>query len=109
MTRFGKSPPRGRRAAPRAEAALTVELSNGDRKHFATLTELSRTGAKLSAVSSLIEGEQLLFRAGNVQALAQVVWCEGTECAIEFDIPIAVAEVKRLRDLATFVTSAKQR
>ena len=88
---------------------MTIELSAGDRKQSAILTEISRTGAKLSAVSGLIEGEQLLFRAGNVQALAQVVWCEGAECAIEFDIPIAAAEVKRLRDLANFVTSARQR
>jgi hypothetical protein len=109
MTEFGKRRPGGRRAAPRTQAPLVVELAIGERKQFATLSEISRTGAKLSGVSSLTEGEELLFKASNVRALGEVVWCEGSECAIAFDVPIAVAEVSRLRALANFVTSARQR
>src|SRR5438309_10811924 len=89
MTSFGNSPPKGRRAAPRAKAPLIVELSIGEEKHSATLREISRTGAKLSGLGPLTEGQELEFRAGKVQALAVVVWSEGFECAIAFDIPIA--------------------
>src|SRR4051812_11390994 len=106
MASFGNSPPGGRRAAPRTQAPLIVQLSIGPQKHPATLSEISRTGAKLSGTSQLAEGQELEFRAGNVQALAAVVWSEGSECAIAFDIPIAAAEVVRLRSLANFVAGA---
>jgi hypothetical protein len=105
QTSFGNSPPRGRRAAPRTQAPLIVELSIGPQKHPATLSEISRTGAKLNGISHLAEGQELEFSAGNLQALAAVVWSEGTECAIAFDIPIAAAEVVRLRALADFVAA----
>jgi hypothetical protein len=84
---------------------LIVELSVGAAKHSATLNDISRTGAKLSVVDSLAAGQEVMFRAGNVQALAEVVWSEREQCAIAFDIPIAVGEVSRLRTLANFVTS----
>jgi len=103
MTRFGNSPPKGRRAAPRTQAPLIVELTIGAIKHSATLNEISRTGAKLSGLSPLAEGQELVFRAGTVQALGEVVWSTGSECAIAFDIPIAAVEVGRLRALVTFV------
>lgn len=103
---FGNSPPRGRRAAPRTQAPLIVELSVGGEKHSATLSEISRTGAKLGGISSLAAGQDLEFRAGDVQALGEVVWSEGSECAIAFDTPIAAAEVSRIRSLANLVAGA---
>jgi hypothetical protein len=105
MTNFGKSPPNGRRAAPRTQAPLIVELSIGAMKHSATLLEISRTGAKLSGVDSLAEGEQVELRAGSVQAPGEVVWSKGSEFAIAFDLPLAPAEVSRLRSLVNFVAS----
>jgi len=109
MTSFGKSPPKGRRAGPRTQAPLIVELSIGAMKHSATLCEISRTGAKLSGVSPLAEGQELEFRAGTVQVLGEVVWSKGSECAIAFDTPIAAAEVGRLRSLANFVAGIEEK
>ena len=102
---FGNSPPRGRRAVPRTEAPLAVELSVDGTTQAATLAEISRTGAKLSGVSSIKAGQELQFRAGNVHALGEVVWADGDRCAIAFDIPIGSNEVSRLRSLANFVRS----
>ncbi len=102
---FGNSAPRGRRAVPRAEAPLAVELSLDGTTHAATLEEISRTGAKLSGVRSIKAGQELQFRAGNVQAIGEVVWAEGDRCGIAFDIPIGSNEVSRLRSLANFVRS----
>ena len=107
MDGFGKSPPLGKRAVPRVPVPLTVELSLGATKQLASLTEISRTGAKLSAVSSLLAGDEVVFRAGSVNALGEVVWSEGGECAIAFVVPIAVAEVNRLRSLTQFDTSER--
>jgi hypothetical protein len=80
---------------------LIVELSVGGMKHSATLREISRTGAKLGGVSSLETGDEVEFSAGRVHALGSVVWSEGSESAIAFDIPIAAAEVNELRCLAS--------
>src|SRR4051812_5694084 len=109
MTSFGNCPPRGRRAVPRTQAPLIVELSVGPTRHSATLSEISRTGAKLSGIGCLAAGQELEFRVGNMQALAAVVWSEGSECAIAFDIPIAVAEVSSLRSLANFVVGVSSK
>jgi hypothetical protein len=87
---------------------LIVELSVGGTKHSATLTEISGTGAKLRRASALATGDDVVFRAGDVKALGEVVWSEGTECAIAFDIPIAAAEVNRLRSLANLMTSLRE-
>lgn len=109
MNSFGKSPASGRRAAPRATAPLLVELSIGGAKQSAILSEISRTGAKLRGTRLIDIGEELIFRAGSVQAPGQVVWSEGDQCAIAFDIPIAPGEVGRLRSLASFVTKVGRR
>ena len=109
MTSFGSSPPPGRRAAPRTPAPLVVELSIGDKKHSATLSDISRTGAKLTGVWLLDEGQELEFRAGSVQVLGEVVRCEGGECAISFNIPIAAAEVISLQSLANFVPGVSKK
>jgi len=88
---------------------LIIELSIGPQKHCATLKEISRTGAKLSGVNAVVEGDEMEFRAGNVHAIGEVVWAEGNECAIAFDIPIAAVEVSRLRSLANFVTGVSSK
>jgi hypothetical protein len=80
-----------------------VQLSNAEKKLSAKLCEISRTGARLADVSSMRVGDEWQFAAGNVRALGIVVWFEGTECAIEFDTPLAVAEVSHLRSLANLV------
>jgi|SRR3954451_18116568 hypothetical protein len=103
MTSFGNSPPRGRRAAPRTQAPLVVELLIGAKRHFATLGDISRTGAKLSGVSLIAAGDDVEFRAGNLQVPGEIAWCEGSDCAIAFDLPISGAEVRRLQTLANFV------
>ena len=106
---FGNSPPRGRRAVPRSEAPLAVELLVDGITQPATLGEISRTGAKLSGVSCVKAGQELQFRAGKVHAQGEVVWAEGDGCAIAFDIPIGASEVSRLRSLANFVRSVNCR
>ena len=108
MTEFGKASGGGRRAAPRTQVPLIVGLSTSTDTQSATLTEISRTGAKLSGVTRIAQGQELEFRAGTVRAICEVIWSEGSECAIAFDIPIAIAEVKRLRSLANFIAGVSK-
>jgi hypothetical protein len=103
MVRFGNSTVHGRRAMPRTDAPLLAVLSKGNAEHTAELINLSRTGARLKGSGFPEEGEELIFRAEKVQAACSVVWLDGDQCAVEFDTPIAAAEVKRVRALARFV------
>jgi hypothetical protein len=99
MRTFGTSRARGRRAVPRAQAPLVAVLSTPAGDHPAALIDVSRTGARLKGELLPQAGEQLIFRSEDVQASGDVVWSSGDHCAVEFESPIAVTEVQRLRSL----------
>lgn len=88
---------------PRTDAPLLAVLSRGSAELTAELINLSRTGARLKGSGFPEEGEELIFRAEKVMAACAVVWLDGDQCAVEFDTPIAAAEVARIRALAKFV------
>jgi hypothetical protein len=99
MRTFGKSRATGRRFTPRVAARVHAVLSTGSRNDPAELVDVSRTGARLAGKNLPTIGERLIFRAGDVQAFGQVVRSEPYQCAIEFETPIATAEVDQLRKL----------
>jgi hypothetical protein len=89
--------------APRTEAPLVAILSSGSTQHQAVLVDLSRTGARLKGSAFPNKGEELTFKAEKVEAVGEIVWLDGDLCGVEFDRPIAAAEVSRVRALAKFV------
>jgi hypothetical protein len=99
MRSFGVSKATGRRSVPRAQAPLVAVLSMSAGEYPAALIDVSRTGARLRAEILPPVGQGLTFTVEDVHASAGVVWSEAGNCAIEFDTPIAVAEVQRLRSL----------
>jgi len=103
LGKFGLSKARGRRAVPRTAAPLVVTLSSSVEKWSATIVDVSRTGAKLRSASLPAEGAEITFSAGKVRAACEVIWSDADQCAVAFDIPIASAEVGRLRSLANFI------
>lgn len=105
MRKFGTSKATGRRAVPRAQAPLTVALCAGHSEYSASLIDLSRTGARLAAELLPHQGVDLTFRAEKLRVPALLVWVDGNECGVEFDTPIAAAEVSRIRSLSNFVKS----
>jgi len=107
MNRFGSAKARGRRAVPRTEAPLVVVLETRARRYPTTLVVVSRTGARLVGVQVPQAGDDVQFRAGQVQAYGEVVWAADRQCAIAFDTPIAPAEVERLRSLASFLGAVR--
>ena len=94
MRAFGKSNT-GQRSVPRAEVYRTASLATRDEVYSLGLVDLSRTGARLSGAERPEPGQDV-FRSHDVKAHAQVVWLESDSCAIEFETPIAPAEVRRL-------------
>lgn len=95
---FGKSNA-GHRSVPRSWTRRSARLAVGDRVSPVTLIDLSRTGARLSGLELAERQEKVVFRCHDVKVHAQVVWREGETCAIEFETPIAPAEVRRLNAL----------
>lgn len=93
---FGKSEAR-QRSVPRTKSERVASLSAGGKKHFLTLIDVSRTGGRLSGVEFPDNGQQVLFRAKDVEVFAKVVWSAPNECAVEFTTPISPAEVQRLQ------------
>ena len=99
MRTFGISQARGRRSMPRTQAPSGALLSMSAGDYPATIIDISRTGARLRSEFLPNVGQQLSFSADDVHAVAEVVWCGAGNCAIEFDTPIAVSEVHKLRGL----------
>ena len=97
MRLFGKSNVRGRRSVPRTRAPVIAVLTSARGEYFASVTDVSRTGARVEAEVLPPLGEQLTFRALDVQVRGGVVRSEGNSCGIEFEMPIAAAEVQLLQ------------
>ncbi len=104
MHEFGTSLAQGRRLVPRIPVPLIAVLSTAAGDHPAKLMDISRTGARLCAEMLPIVGEQLTFRAEDVEATANVVWSTGHKCGVEFATPIASVEVERLRRLGSLTS-----
>jgi hypothetical protein len=97
MRTFGTSQAMGRRSVPRTPAPVIAMLSTPAGDHRAAIIDISRTGARLRGEHLPAVGEPLNFRAEDVRAAGDVVWSEGSCCAVEFATPIAATEVNRLR------------
>jgi len=97
MVSFGKSKGGGRRAAPRVSAPLLAVLSTIGDDHQAAIVNISGRGGRFSAPHLPSEGQEVIFKAGNVEAFGHVVWTKGTQCGVAFENPITSVEVDRLR------------
>lgn len=96
MQTFGKLNER-QRSVPRAKAGRAASLAVDDKRYLLTLVDVSRTGARLSGAEIPESGEDVLFRAADVEMFATVVRSAANECAVDFATPIAASEVQRLQ------------
>lgn len=94
---FGVSEARGRRAVPRTNAPLVAILTLPTGDYPAALVDISRTGARVQGELLPPVGEQLTFKVDGLRTPGEVIWRSSDTCAIEFDLPIAVAEVRQLQ------------
>jgi hypothetical protein len=88
MTGFGRSGGGGRRHADRHSAPLEVSFETLTRKAVADLVDLSRTGVRIRGPGLCKAGEELLIRIEGLRAFGTVLWTEGDECGVEFDVPL---------------------
>jgi hypothetical protein len=93
---FGKRGGGGRRGAPREAAPLIAVYTTVTRSHEVVLVDVSSTGARLSGPNLPEAGEQLFVSVENIKAFGTVVWVEPPGFAIEFDSPLAPAELRTL-------------
>jgi hypothetical protein len=83
---------------------MVAVLSDPSDEYPAVLLDISRTGARMGGTNLPPVGQQVIFRAENVCAFGEVVWREANRCAIEFETPIAAAEVQHLRCIGSLTT-----
>jgi hypothetical protein len=69
--------------------------------YFATLMDLSATGAKLSGKSLPALGDELDLKIDRISAFGRVAWKRGGQCGIAFEVPVALADVAILRQKST--------
>lgn len=97
MHTFGVSQATGQRSVPRTDSSLMAVISMSAGDYPAFLIDISRTGVRLRGENLPRVGQQVSFRADTVHACGGVVWSGTGTCAIEFDTPISISEVQRLR------------
>lgn len=97
MRAFGKSRGGGRRTSPRVPAPMLAVLSTLGNDHRVAIADVSALGARVSGMLLPPQGEELIFRVGQVQAFGHVAWVNGNECGVAFESPLTQPEVDRLR------------
>ena len=107
MRGFGNCPDRGRRVVPRVNASMRAALVVGAEQRLTQLRDISRTGVCVAGSNLPGPGEDVGFKVGEVQAFGEVIRSHDGRCVVVFDIPIAVAEVSRVRTLANFVAALR--
>lgn len=93
---FGTCQGGGRRSARRVEAPQPALLITMSDRHRALLSDISRTGAKLSAETVPSVGTELFLQVGGVDVYAKVVWTDGDQCGLKFDEEIRDWDVEIL-------------
>jgi hypothetical protein len=104
---FGNCRVRGRRAVPRVNASMRAVLVLGAEQRFTELKDISRTGVCVTGSNLPGTGEDVGFKVGEVQAFGEVIRSHDGECVVAFDVPIAGAQVGRVRTLANFVAGLR--
>jgi hypothetical protein len=104
---FGNCPDRGRRVVPRVNASMRAALVLGAEQRLTELRDISRTGVCVAGSNLPGPGEDVSFKVGKLQAFGEVIRSDDGQCVVAFDIPIAVAEVSRVRTLANFAAALR--
>lgn len=97
MTAFGNKLGGGRRSSDRNAAPLAAMFTTVAQSHAIFLVDLSCTGARLRGEFLPAQDEELILGVGRLRAFATVVWAERGQCGVEFDLPLAQADVVQVR------------
>lgn len=100
MTGFGKRQdgPGGRRRAMRSEVRLEAALLGIGTSRAVTLTDVSKTGAKMRMPEAMPVGKQVWLKTGPTEIFGIVRWVKGGQCGIVFDEPLQPEVLAQLRE-----------
>jgi hypothetical protein len=97
----------GRRSEERQPVLIYGSITTLWSSQSVVLLNVSQTGAKLRGCGALRKGQDVLIRAGLIDALADVVWSCSDLCGITFEEPLSEREVQRLRHEGKLITVTK--
>lgn len=97
MSVFGKRSGGGRRKTGREAVPLLATLTSVSRSHSAILVDISATGARLRGNDLPAVDQDLIVIVENVRSFATARWNQNGQVGVEFDPPLADADVQMLR------------
>lgn len=97
MRSFGKKIGGGRRGASREPMSLPATMSTIETNFTAKLSDLSRTGARLTGERLPGVGKPVVLRIDCVKVFGTVAWASRDQCGVNFDEPLTHFETARLR------------
>ncbi|NBW76682.1 MAG: hypothetical protein EBR34_12925 [Sphingomonadaceae bacterium] len=89
----------GRRGNPRLRLRLPALLITLHGQGPAVLENVSRSGARISSRFVLQAGESCILRLPGIELFADVAWCAHWRCGLNFERPLAQAQLLALREL----------
>lgn len=92
----GQQAPTQLQRSPRRKVVLTGMLQSLAGTQQVSVRNLSATGALIEGTTVPPEGREVILKAGKLDCFCRVVWAEGNRCGLEFDEPIAMADVLEL-------------
>lgn len=100
MGTFGRKVdgPAGRRSAKRQSVAMDAAASSLSCTHPVIVVEISTSGAKLQGSELPEQGAEVVVKASEFEAFADVMWRDGDHCGVRFDPPLSSLVVSSLRE-----------
>jgi hypothetical protein len=81
------------RRSPRFRVLLVARLITTCGERIVKLRNISATGAMIEGDRLPPEGTDILLRRGSLELFATLVWVEGKQAGLEFDVPLTQAEL----------------
>lgn len=94
-----------RRLHPRMTVALPAFLKTEDERHFVQILDLSRGGAKLNCLASIVSGTVVTLDCGTLGRSAVVRWQEGAFLGLSFESELGDREIAALMNRSTALAS----
>ncbi len=94
--RFGKPDRPGAARSPRRRMAFRGTFETVTEKGTVEVMNISTTGTMIQGESVPAAGRDIVLTAQGMEFFGRIVWSDGCRCGIEFDEPLAQAQVLEL-------------
>jgi hypothetical protein len=100
MQSFGKRVdiPGGHRKEHRERVALAASATTLAGSRAVAISDLGRSGAKLSGRTLPQDGTQVLLKVGDIELLGDMIWRGEHDCGMTFDEPLTDEQLAQIKE-----------